>query len=411
MDDPTHPKPASPVALLPWGDVIEEFLDPLGISLEEFCEEMTGGWLFGYIEALKRVGVRTIVFCVSVQVDAPLRRTHRGTGATICFLPAPKSYFWLRAVLGSMASYLATPMRLLAREIRRSGCQIILCQEYEYARFDVSVALGKLLGLPAYGTFQGGKQRGRLEGILRQLSMSACAGIIAASRTELERVRAEYEMPARKLARIFNPLDLTEWRAMPRDQARAALDLPKRAKVVVWHGRVDMHRKGLDVLLEAWRQVCRKRTAEDLRLLLVGTGRDAEKLRHRLTTLELDGITWIDEYVLDREAIRRYLSAANVYVLPSRHEGLPVAPIEAMACGLPVVAADAPGVPAIFEPGESAGGLVVPREEPAALARELGQVLDDNARRRQLGSQARRHVEENFSLEAVGHQLHTFFQE
>jgi hypothetical protein len=37
------------IALLPWGDLIEDFLDTIGVSFEAFCNEMTGGWLFGYI--------------------------------------------------------------------------------------------------------------------------------------------------------------------------------------------------------------------------------------------------------------------------------------------------------------------------------------------------------------------------
>jgi hypothetical protein len=41
------------VVILPWGNDIEDFLDPIGLSLEQFCGEMTGGWLFGFSEALK----------------------------------------------------------------------------------------------------------------------------------------------------------------------------------------------------------------------------------------------------------------------------------------------------------------------------------------------------------------------
>ena len=102
------------------------------------------------------------------------------------------------------------------------------------------------------------------------------------------------------------------------------------------------------------------------------------------------------------------LCAADVYTLPSRHEGFAVAPLEAMACGLPVVAADTSGVADLLPDGEGSGGVVVPREDSTALASALGRLLDDQAHARELGIRARRWVEERFSSDAVGDRLRAF---
>src|SRR5678815_5257898 len=89
-------QPAPTIAMLQWSAVLEDFLDPLGISLEAFCTEFRGSWMFGYVEALKQVGVRTVLICMSAHVAAPARFTHVPTGATLCLLPAPRLYRALR---------------------------------------------------------------------------------------------------------------------------------------------------------------------------------------------------------------------------------------------------------------------------------------------------------------------------
>ncbi len=422
----------STIALLHWGDLIEDFLDTINVSFEAFCNEMTGGWMFGYIEALKLAGIQTVLFCISARQTKSLHLIHRPTGAKICVLPAPEIYQAARRyipnpygwtfketfgdvqgarriplrLLKDIAPYLATPLRQLARELHRQDCQAILSQDYEHARFDICVLLGKLISRPVFATFQGGDfQLSRFERLLRPLSLQACAGLIVGTQTEIHRLQNHYRLPPTKLARIFNPMDVANWQPMDRRKARAEIDLPLNAQIVIYHGRIELHRKGLDILIEAWEQLCNERPGQDLHLLLVGTGRDANKLRDRINTMQLPGIRWIDEYIRDRTAIQRYLSAADVYVLPSRHEGFPVAPLEAMACGLPIVAAQAPGVPDILEGDKTSGGLVVPCENAAALALALGQVLDDQDLRHRLGKAARARVEACFSLEVVGKQL------
>jgi glycosyltransferase involved in cell wall biosynthesis len=305
---PMSTRPEPTIALLDWSHLIEDFLDHLGVSLETFRDEFTGSWMFGYIDALRLAGVRTVLFCVSARVtNKPWRFTPAPTGATVQVLPAPMLYRATRrrvlnpyadtvekavgdvhgvdrllfAALKDTAPYLSTPLGLLARELRREGCRVILCQEYEHARFDMCVLMEQLMHLPVFATFQGGDtQLSHLERPLRPLTMRTCAGLIVAARREAQRVRVCYGVPPAKLAQIFNPMDVALWRAGDRGEARAAFDIPMSARVVVWHGRILLQRKGLDVLLDAWDRVCRERPAQDLRLLLVGTGNDANELRH-----------------------------------------------------------------------------------------------------------------------------------
>jgi glycosyltransferase involved in cell wall biosynthesis len=394
------------IALLPWGDVFEDWLEPLGISLETFRDEMMGSWMFGYVEALRHAGVPSVLVCVSRRTSEPLRTTHRPTGAPLWFLPGRKVG---ERLLRGAAPYFATPLRALARALRSERCGAILCQEYENPRFDLCVLLGRLLRVPVYASFQGGDFQGSLvERPIRPLALRAAAGLVVAPRAELDRVRRRYGVPSERLARIFNPVDVGVWTPIDRAAARSALGIPATARVAVWHGQLEIRRKGLDILVEAWAQVVRERGGRDFQLVLVGGGEDAGRLRAQIERTAVEGVRLEAGWVLDRGEVRQWLSAGDVYVFPSRGEGFPVAPLEAMACGLPVIAAEAQGVPDILEGGEAVGGIMVPRDDAPAIARELGRLLDDDELCRRLGERARRRIAEAFSHEAVGAQLATF---
>jgi glycosyltransferase involved in cell wall biosynthesis len=298
-------------------------------------------------------------------------------------------------------------VRFLAKELRVEQCRLILCQEYEHARFDVCVMLGRILRLPVFGMYQGANQpASALEVPLRRVALRGSAGLIIGAQSEIDRVRTRYKVAAAKIGRIPNALDVDNWSPKNRAEARVKLGIPAEAKVIAWHGRVQIPKKGLDVLLDAWKSVCRERSTDDLLLLLIGWGRDADELRHRIEPFS--NIIWIDRYIQDEELLMWYLSAADIYALPSRHEGFPVAAIEAMSCGLPIVASDAHGVIDILEGEELSGGIVVPRNDPAALALAFLRFIDDPAWTRELGVRARRRVEGQFSIEFVGKQLREF---
>ena len=431
------------IAFLHCYDLIEDFAKTLGLSLETFCQEWCSNWMFGYAKALKPFGIRTVLFYISACVTETTRFVNQPTGITVCVLPVSNLYRsyrkaqqrslqayggikdkpfkdiqdsnylrrWLLTTLKNFAksigTYLSTPLGSLAHELQHENCIAIFCQEYEFARFDASVLVGKQIGLPVFASFQGGDTpQSLLELLPRKLAFRGCTGLIIAPQKEIQRVRSRYGVSMGKIDRIFNPISTTKWQPLDRIKARDELDIPLNAKVVINHGRIEIERKGLDILLKAWEQICRDRPAQDLKLVLIGTGSDADKMRQIMAQMELRGVMWLDEFVNDYTIIQRYLSAADVYTLPSRLEGFPIAPTEAMACGLPIVAADASGIPDILEEGERSGGLIVPRGDASALATALTQLLDDDIWRLELGKLARRRIEEYFSMEAIGRQLY-----
>jgi glycosyltransferase involved in cell wall biosynthesis len=155
-----------------------------------------------------------------------------------------------------------------------------------------------------------------------------------------------------------------------RAAARHRLGLDPVAPLAVCVGRVT-RQKGQDVLLAAWPHV--RRGCPDARLALVGDG----DLLAALSATETDGVTFAGAST----DVRPWLAAADVVVLPSRWEGLPLTVLEAFASGRPVVASRVPGLAEAVPP---AVGALVPPEDPAALADALTRRLgpgDDAADR------------------------------
>lgn len=138
----------------------------------------------------------------------------------------------------------------------------------------------------------------------------------------------------------------------------------------------------------------------DVRLQLVGDG----ELRASLEALSQDlGLAESVSFLgpQDRDSVREVLGRSDAFALASivtrrgKCEGIPVALMEAMACGLPVLATDVGGVTELVHDGFD--GLVVPPADPAALAAGLASLADDPDRARVLGQQARRTVEHDFN--------------
>lgn len=423
------------IALVDWTHCIEDFLENIGLPFNDFRTKMTGGWLFGYIEAFKKVNTSSVFFCFSREFQSVTSFEHEPSGATIVILPIPFVYKrirkriinpyatnlleaagtfkgvkknWLSFLL-NVAPYCCTPFFLLRKEIRKHHCDAILCQEYENPRFDICVLLGRTLKIPVFASFQGGNwQVSPFEKYVRKRTLKSCTGIIIGTQSEIERVTGQYKLSPAKIGRISNPIDLSLIYDYSREEARKSLGLSPNMRIAIWHGRIDYYRKGLDILLAAWDIINKMQPDNFFYLLLIGSGNNDALLKEKLEEAGYANIRWVNQYINDRKIICRYLQAADVYVFPSRNEGFPVAPLEAMACGLPLVATDAPGIPDILFKGEQSGGVMVKCGDENALAEQLHFFLNHPEHCIQMGIKAKQHIVQNFSLSCVGEQLFQF---
>jgi glycosyltransferase involved in cell wall biosynthesis len=109
----------------------------------------------------------------------------------------------------------------------------------------------------------------------------------------------------------------------------------------------------------------------------------------------LEGVQGLD-LLGERDDVPDLLATADVFVLPSKSEGMPISVLEAMAAGLPVVASAVGGVPEVVVDGET--GFLVPPGDPEALADALGRLLADGELRRRMGAAGRRRAELRFDL-------------
>ncbi|MFD8774823.1 glycosyltransferase [Streptomyces sp. NPDC056728] len=191
--------------------------------------------------------------------------------------------------------------------------------------------------------------------------------------SEAERATGERAGITARWDVIPNGVDLT--RFVPAPEPREATADP----LVVCVGRI-CRQKGQDVLVRAWPLV--QERFPRARLVLVGDGPDAAALRRQATASV--------RFVGTDDPVPWYRQA-DLVVLPSRWEGMALAPLEAMACGRPVVVTDVDGARESL-PAGLASHCLVPPDDPAVLARTLTGLLRDPHRLGALGGLALRHV-------------------
>jgi glycosyltransferase involved in cell wall biosynthesis len=208
----------------------------------------------------------------------------------------------------------------------------------------------------------------------RWTDLFVCVGAAEAEAGREQHVAGRYTVVRNGVDRGRYPV------AGPADRtaARHRLGLDPAAPLAVCVGRVT-RQKGQDVLLAAWPYV--RHTVGNARLVLVGDG----DMREDLAAGAPRTVTFAGAAA----DVRPWLAAADVVVLPSRWEGLPLTVLEAFACGRSVVASRVPG---LAEAVPSTVGALVPPEDPAALAGAIAQRLGDPDRCRAEGAAAAVHA-------------------
>jgi glycosyltransferase involved in cell wall biosynthesis len=213
-------------------------------------------------------------------------------------------------------------------------------------------------------------------------------------------------MPAEKIRLVPNGIDIDRFSpANPAEQRsqRAQLGLPADVPIVLFIGFFSTDKQPR-VLFDAWLALLRRgcRTA----LIFVGATKSAyfEVDDSIAGGMERDaaaaGVSSLLHFAGVTHDVPAYLRAADVFVLPSRREGLPVALLEAMACGLPCIASRLHGsTDAIIE--DQVNGVLVPAGDVPAFASAIAELINDPQRRARLGSAARATIVAEYSSASI----------
>ncbi|MDD5491841.1 MAG: glycosyltransferase family 4 protein [bacterium] len=202
---------------------------------------------------------------------------------------------------------------------------------------------------------------------------------------------------------ITNGVDLEKYAPVPvaeKIRLRQELKLPSQA-LVLSAGRLEKG-KGVDVLLTCWPSVCQH--FPEAHLLVLGEG----TLRHELETMAV-GLPCRDQVHFLRvvNEISGYLQSADLFVLPSLAEGLSNVLLEAMACGLPVVAADLPGNKELIT--NNVHGILTRAGVSASLSAGILSLLGDQSRQEALGRKARERAAA-YSIELIAKEYKKLYQ-
>jgi glycosyltransferase involved in cell wall biosynthesis len=234
---------------------------------------------------------------------------------------------------------------------------------------------------------------GRSTRLQQRLLVSRLGCYIAVSQHVAHRLRTTFGIPERRLRVVHNAVPVAPFERPADAGLRAQLAGPSKRPIILTCARLDPQ-KGLTTLLEAARLI------PAAVFVIAGEGQMQGALRDQTRRLGLgDRIVFLGY----REDVPSLLASCDVFVLPSLYEGLPLAVLEALAAGRPVVTTAIGGTDEVICDGLT--GLLVPPNDPTALAAAIGRVLDEPLLATRLAVAGKARVAAQFSTERMVHRI------
>ncbi|MBD2178640.1 glycosyltransferase family 1 protein [Pseudanabaena sp. FACHB-1998] len=206
--------------------------------------------------------------------------------------------------------------------------------------------------------------------------------------------------------------DTNNFRLTSKALARAKLKFGSQEKIILYVGRFD-ERKGIETLVRAF-ALLKEYDLPHLKLVIVGgssanmpDGDERERIEHIVDELGLRDSTVFTGRI-GHDILPFYYTAADVCVIPSHYEPFGLVAIEAMACGVPVVASNVGGLTFTILPEET--GLLVPPKDVVAFANGIHRILFDELWVRKMRKQASANVNQRFSWTGVTIQLSELYR-
>jgi glycosyltransferase involved in cell wall biosynthesis len=343
--------------------------------------------LLGVMSRFRRVEV--VVVTSPEALRFPAVRRLRGRGAYLALprirtLPGP--LYWL----GLMAALLSL-LRQGHFDVVHFSTPKALVLMYPAARIVARRVVLSLEGFPPY-ELEGVKGFRRVLGMFTWYAALRWADAVAACSEWLKQVCVKSVGFGEKLSTVHNPVDFERF---AHTHAKDSAGHGVRLAVVA---RLD-HVKGVDIALRAL-AVLRDRGFSGVRLVVVGDGPEAGRLRDIAVELGVDGLV---EFAGFRHDVERYIAGSDIVLVPSRYEPFGMVAAEAAAAGKPVVASRVGGLREIVVDGET--GLLFNPDDHNDLAEKIIALIEDNRKAAEMGLKGRARAERLFSPLKVAEKL------
>ncbi len=239
-------------------------------------------------------------------------------------------------------------------------------------------------------TFHGGDalvepERNRIYYKLQRFVVSRSNHIIAVSNEIKSVLISKLGADPNKISVVTCGIDTSVFVPLKKNKVRGELKIARDARVILFVGGLT-RRKGVDIILE-----CAQRMP-DILFILVGEG----KLKMDIENCKSVGVCPNNE-------ICKWMNVADIFILPSRSEGTPLVVLEALSCGIPVIASDVGGISDVIKNGEN--GYLVPADNINLFQDRIMELLNNEMQRKLMGKNGRKDAIEKFNNKKINYKI------